>query len=360
MSIKGIDVSRHNGEISWSQVKKDEINFAMIRSSYGINGLDNKFEENLEGALSAGINTGAYHYSYATSVDEALREANHMLEVIQGRRVTYPVVFDTEENARLGGSNPLLTDICIAFCDTIEKAGYYAMIYANKYWFENVLDVDRLRNYTFWVAQWSSHNTFKEPYGMWQHSATGTVSGINSDTDLDISYLDFESIIRESGLNHLDDDPGVPEIPDHKDEFEVGETVYLNGKLYADSFGGSPSHTTYSNSVFTISRVVDLSRTAPYLLEHGIGWARAQDLSIYYYKAGDKIRLTSAPIYISASATSAAARKSGTFYIYDGRAFDGPGEDSCVRYRIVSSANQVGAGTDKVIGYVSACDISLA
>lgn len=97
-----------------------------------------------------------------------------------------------------------LTNIALTFCDTVEKAGYYTMIYANLNWLVNYLDMSILDRFDIWLAQWGPSPTFSGNFGMWQHSSTGRVSGINGDVDLDISYRDYPAIIAKNGLNKWD------------------------------------------------------------------------------------------------------------------------------------------------------------
>ena len=70
---KGIDVSKHQGTIDWAKVKAAGVQFAMLRAGYGRydNQKDEQFEVNYKGATAAGIPVGAYHYSYATTAEQA-------------------------------------------------------------------------------------------------------------------------------------------------------------------------------------------------------------------------------------------------------------------------------------------------
>jgi len=204
MEFKGIDVSKWNGTINWQKVKNVGIDFAMIREGYGKKSptqIDKKFRENINGAKSVGINTGVYHYSYADSIDDAVNEAQFCLENIEGYALEYPVVFDCEDKEMLKLNNRQRTDICKAFCETIENAGYYAMIYANKNWLDNYLYADKLlKDFDLWLAHWGVE---KPSYscGIWQYGGTGKIDGISGNVDLNISYKNYPEIMKNKGLN---------------------------------------------------------------------------------------------------------------------------------------------------------------
>lgn len=142
MEFKGIDVSKWNGTIDWQKVKGSGIDFAIIREGFGVkspNQIDEKFKYNITGAKNAGISCGAYHYSYAVSVQEAVNEAQFCLENIRGYQLAYPIAFDAEDKIMLKLSTRQRTDICKAFCEEMEKNGYYTMIYCNLNWLETFI-----------------------------------------------------------------------------------------------------------------------------------------------------------------------------------------------------------------------------
>ena len=203
MEIKGIDVSKWNGAINWDEAKKDGVEFAIIREGYGKKDpkqIDKRFYDNYNGAKSAGIHVGVYHYSYADSVDDAVKEAQFCLENIQGLDIDFPIVFDIEDKEQLKLNNRQRTDIVKAFCNEIEKAGYYAMFYCNLNWLNNYLYKDELTSkYDLWLAHWNAPVP-SVPCGIWQKSDCGHINGINGNVDIDIAYKDYPSIIK--GMNN--------------------------------------------------------------------------------------------------------------------------------------------------------------
>lgn len=202
--ILGIDVSHHQGDIDWGQVKKSGIGFAMIHTGYGTsspNQIDRKFIRNIEGAKSNGINVGVYHYSYASSPLDASKEAAFCLDIIKDYKLEYPVAYDIEDSTISKFTRRQKTDMVISFCDKIEMSGYYAMFYCNPNWINNHLYADELfGKYDFWLAHYGiSSPSFA--CGMWQKSDAGKIQGIQGNVDLDIAYRDFATIIKAKGLN---------------------------------------------------------------------------------------------------------------------------------------------------------------
>lgn len=207
--IKGIDVSYAQGAVDWNKVKAAGIKFAMIRASRGYisdakpMAVDKTFEYNITQATYYQIDVGVYHYLYATTVEEAREEARFLLETIKPYKITYPVVLDIEEQYQADLGKSRVTALAKAFLEEIEKAGYYGMIYANKHWLTTYLDVSQLSDYDVWLAQWNTVPTYTGDFGMWQYSAKGVVSGIDTYVDLNLAYKDYAKIIREGGYNNL-------------------------------------------------------------------------------------------------------------------------------------------------------------
>lgn len=193
-----IDVSYAQGTINWDQVKKAGIDGVIIQCGYGdnITSQDDKFwKKNADECTRLGIPFGAYIYSYATSMAQAESEAQHILRLIKGYRLSYPVYLDLEEPGTQAGA----VERAKRFGDMIEAAGYWCGIYANLNWWNNYLP--GLDRFTKWIAQYNSTcdytGTGKD---MWQYNSTGRVAGISGDTDMNECYRDFPNEIS-GGLN---------------------------------------------------------------------------------------------------------------------------------------------------------------
>lgn len=194
MSKRGIDVSSHNGNINWGAVKNDGIEFAILRVGYGMYDYqkDAQFENNYNGATSNGIPVGVYTYSYAKSVEEAKKEADCVIKWLNGRKLQLPVYFDIEDPSQQGLGKNTLNEMCKAFCNKIEQAGYWAGIYSNKYWATSLISGAELgKRYTYWIAQYYSECTYNGDYAIWQYSSTGKVNGISGNVDMNKMVKDI-------------------------------------------------------------------------------------------------------------------------------------------------------------------------
>lgn len=212
----GIDVSKHQGMIDWQAVKETgKVHFAIIRAGFGryTGQKDIQFERNYAGAKATGIPVGAYWYSYAITVREARLEADACMQVLKGKRFEYPIYLDIESGMQSNLSKAALTAICEAFCDTLEKAGYYVGVYASTYWFTHYLNHARLaERYTIWLADYRADYNRTLVRNMHQYSSEGRIPGISGRVDLNICTLNFPAIIKAAGLNGYSK-PAAPSSP---------------------------------------------------------------------------------------------------------------------------------------------------
>ena len=201
--MKGIDVSIHNGVIDWQSVKNDGIEFAVIRAGFGkfADQKDENFESNYNGVKSAGISVGAYWYSYATTVSEAVQEANVFVSILAGKQFEFPVFFDIEEQAAFDTGKANCSAMVRAFCDVLEQSGYWAGLYTSRSALETYIEDDIKSRYALWIAEWGNRLNYSGPVGIWQYSEKGYVNGIIGNVDLDVAYRDYTSAVKENGLN---------------------------------------------------------------------------------------------------------------------------------------------------------------
>ena len=200
VSTTGVDVSEFQGDIDWTQVRQAGIDFAFIRIGYrtygdGIVTYDTAFQRNIEGAQAAGIKVGAYFYSQATNTDEAVEEADAVIDALAPYDITYPVVYDWEivhDAARTDEvSVEALADCCVAFCERVKDSGYTPMIYQNKATSMHKLDLPRIKDYDFWLAEYDDKPSYYYDFRIWQYSNTGSIPGIEGQVDLNICFRPY-------------------------------------------------------------------------------------------------------------------------------------------------------------------------
>lgn len=302
MEYKVIDVSTWQKNIDWQKVKNDGIQAVIARSSFGraANGQkDNRFEEHYKGAKAVGLPVGAYHYSYAKNIQEAKEEADFFLDCVKGKTFEYPVAFDIEESSQAALGKKVVTDIIIAFCEKVEAAGYYVMVYTNLNWLTNYIDTSRISKYDTWLAQWASQPTYKGFFGIWQYTSKGSVNGISGDVDMNISYKNYPEIIKSAGLNGFgkeEQKPAEPQKPSYP-VFEKGAKVRVN-KGAKDYNGGSLAPFVYSTEYTVLEPQVN-NRVVIGINGAVTAAVRSEDLTLSSgsqnttktFKKGDKVRV---------------------------------------------------------------------
>lgn len=250
MSLIYADVSEHN---SISHMRN--VDGVLIRSSWGHFTKDAKVAKHVSLAESAGIPYGFYHYSYALNVAQAKEEVNGMINLIKQYKPTLPIAIDMEDadgyKAKNGNpSKQVLTDICEEFCYQLEKAGYYAMIYANLDWWKNRLIQSQLTKYDRWLAQWGvSEPSLK--CGIWQFTSAGRVNGFNGNVDLSESYHDYASIIKEQGLNNYKKTANSTSEQTNR-KFKVGDSVKITKNV---DYNGTKLDSWVFNATFKIIEI---------------------------------------------------------------------------------------------------------
>ena len=190
--IKGVDLSEFQENVNYKALKDAGVEFAILRIGYGKDESqrDVMFDEHYRGCKEAGIKVGAYHYSYCNDMNNAIKEAENCLSMLNGVELDLPVFYDIEENSILEHCDP--TEISIIFCRKIKEAGYDAGVYASLNWFNNYFNTYELLNEDFkiWLAQWNDEITADFPVDVWQN------------TDCNEFGYDGDYLINESLLNN--------------------------------------------------------------------------------------------------------------------------------------------------------------
>ena len=223
--IFGIDVSKWQGNFDFAKAKSEGVEFVILRGAYSTI-KDTKFESYYKTCKELNLPVGVYHYSMAKSVSEARSEANFLINnVLKEKQFEYPIYMDVEDKVQSALGKDLLTDIVIAFCDTLEKAGYYVGIYSSASFFATYMHESKLERFDKWIAQWSKSCTYKGDYGMWQFGGETNLIRKNIVADVvcdqDYAYYDYPSIMKEKGLNGF----GLSNVKDKTVEELANEVI---------------------------------------------------------------------------------------------------------------------------------------
>lgn len=199
--LNGIDVSYHNGTIDWSKVKASGCDVAIIRAGYGKRTMDKKFIENICGANTADVEVGIYWFIYASSVAEAVANADMCDSVISLYKgiISYKVWADWEydsDKRAPGQTRESRTAIVKAFLDRLEAKGYEVGIYANPDYINSKFDWKQLASYPLWLAKYSTSKGSFNPL-LWQHTLKGRMTGISGYVDLNHVYVDKTVIVDD-------------------------------------------------------------------------------------------------------------------------------------------------------------------
>lgn len=239
MQKKGIDISYCQTQIDWNQVNVD---FAIIKAGQR-DFTDPMWEKHYKGATEKGIDVGAYWYLDATTEDGARKEADYFINLLKGKKFSYPVFLDLENEAQFKLGKSKCSALMRAFLEKVEKAGYWVGLYGNLSSLTYYTEDDIKRRYSIWLAQWDVQKpTYTGAYGIWQYGVEKSKSnaawekikvtvsdkdeaahldrllnagilsncslpGVKGDVDVDYCYIDYPTQIKAKGLNGYGKEP---------------------------------------------------------------------------------------------------------------------------------------------------------
>lgn len=202
-SYVGVDISKHTGKIYFPSLKAAGVDYVMIRLgsrgySTGQISLDENFKENIEGAIEAQLDVGIYFYSQAISQDEAIQEANFVVQNLEPYRakVKYPIAFNmgfvANDKSRIEGlSREDKTTVTTSFLEGIRAAGYVPMVYGDKEWLLKEVDLTKLQDFDVWLSQEEDIPDYPYLYSMWQYDTDGVLNGIDGGADMNICFVSY-------------------------------------------------------------------------------------------------------------------------------------------------------------------------
>lgn len=221
--LHGIDVSKHNGIIDWDKVKASGIDFAMLRAGYGRDTIDARFGANISECNRLEIPVGVYWFSYATTITEAIKEAEFCIKTISKYKIQYPVVYDLEydtvnyaKGAGVTIDRTLASEFAAAFLTKVKDAGYTPMLYANPDYLSRMFKDSLFTQYDLWLAHYTT-----KPYcesSMWQYSDKGQVDGVPGNVDMNYCYKEY-----------VKTDPVITPVPLNRLSVDAATVIQLSG-----------------------------------------------------------------------------------------------------------------------------------
>lgn len=252
--VVGIDVSEHNKTIDFNKVKADGIDFVYVRVGYtgftkkklSLN-YDPYYQENITNALAAGLQVGVYWYSQALNEDEALQEANMLLNVIGSYNITLPVVYDYEfagvgEKGRLDSaklSKAQMTANSLAFLNRISQMGYTPCLYANYNFLEKSVYAFQISSVAkIWLAHYNTSTDYPGDYEYWQYTSDGRVNGISGRVDMNVWYQGAQSAVPTVPVTPNVTQPTAKKVTDVKLKSRTNTTLTFSwaSQTYAEYY----------------------------------------------------------------------------------------------------------------------------
>lgn len=189
--VHGIDISENQGIVNFSMLKGQGVQFVVLRSTTKNYQPDVKFESYLKGCKTYKIDYSCYKYSYARTVEDAIKEADSVIKLLGNDKMT--IWYDVENVNQINAIKKSgLTDICNAFLTRCRDAGYDVGIYCNLNWYKNYISDELKKKYKFWIARYGKNNgqldnKYKPSNAYaWQYTSVGRIDGITGDVDLDV------------------------------------------------------------------------------------------------------------------------------------------------------------------------------
>ena len=215
MSEKTImDVSRWQKSIDWDAVKRSgKIDGVMLRAMGNSRAgkaskpyLDPYFARNYAECARLGIPVGVYGYFKAVTRAEADRELAFFRSALGGRNFQLPIAVDEDTYVQAPLDKQTLTDIAAHALGTVERWGFYAILYTGLYFGQMNLYMGgaALKPYDVWLAAYRSKKPEPGwPFGLWQYTSKGSVPGVKNGVDLNHAYKDYPVIIKKAGLTRM-------------------------------------------------------------------------------------------------------------------------------------------------------------
>ena len=182
--VRGIDISRHNGEVNFKKVKESGIDFVFIKASEGTTYRDSLFRHNISNARRHDLKTGAYHFFRFDC--EGVDQAVNFLSVLDTNKLDLGLVIDVEKNGNPEVSKEDIKRRLGSMVEYLNLLGHRVMIYTNVDGYYDFI-AETLPGCPLWICGFQQ-NPVNAEWLFWQYDHHGKVSGVKGDVDLNTFF----------------------------------------------------------------------------------------------------------------------------------------------------------------------------
>lgn len=214
----GVDLSKWSGNVDFAKLKRLGVDYVILRVGSNTS-KDPNFEEYYRAARAAGLDIGAYFFTFAESARDAEADAKRVASWLSGKKFEYPIFYDVEDYAEDNYhpsqfSEELIMQICHTFMTNMVDRGYYPGLYTNNKFLYNTFNTEKtLCLYDIWFARYGTDpdafceeniDEYSGIYSMWQY-AGGVVGfgggAVEGACDINYAFKNYPAIIKKHGFN---------------------------------------------------------------------------------------------------------------------------------------------------------------
>jgi lysozyme len=201
-TIKGIDISHHQGVIDWEKIDTTKFKFVIIKATEGDSSEDSDtlFKSNWDKSLEKKLIVGAYHIFTLGSV--GMKQFKNHISVVPKLNNSMPPLIDVLSLSEVKDTAKAINELRILEEQLHQYYGKKPIIYCHEDYYNKYI-ANNFKNNKVWIQNYSEKipSIFKTKKGIWQYSDSGKYDGINGNVDMDYFNGDISSFNEFIG-NH--------------------------------------------------------------------------------------------------------------------------------------------------------------
>lgn len=186
--IRGVDVSSYQGEIDWSILSQQDIDFAFIKATEGSSYTDEYFYKNWDMAAQTELRVGAYHFFSFESTGKA--QAENFCNAVTPTENMLPPVVDAEPYGEYDLNNSDKAAITKELTDWLiiveKKYGVCPIIYTTEQYYNEWIG-EAFPQYDIWIRSVYGKPAKDIGWKFWQYSNRIRLKGYNGEE----KYIDM-------------------------------------------------------------------------------------------------------------------------------------------------------------------------